>query len=331
MRSLASGQRRFAQETNRGVSCKLRWVSAHGCVKRTRGCLRFLALCLRRPCPLPPSRSPFRPVARLGDGLGGLSPAASLRSPPQRRRWYSQGPRPRPGTWPFSEVSSRGRDDVCAVRWEGREGGRSGYLPACRWEWNRAYGSKPEVKCGECERREFLPSPDKWCATTWRGGARSVCTRSFQVRPNGSWPWTSTRLPGRRTWLPFSVLPTRCRCLSPWDGPGWATVLTCGSSSGSPCPRAWRGTWGATHLTCIMERWHQVGLDLIRPPFPDQDTMPKGGFDKLIALPLPGRTGARWEQRVSAVPLTTACRCERLSGKAVVLEPGRRIRIRRLS
>jgi len=142
-----------------------------------------------------------------------------------------------------------------------------------------------------------------------------VCTRSFQVRPSGSWPWTSTRLPGRRTWLPFSALPTRCRCLSPWDGPGWATVLTCGSSSGSPCPRAWRGTWGATHLTCIMERWHQVGLDLIRPPFSRPGHHAQRRFRQPDCSAPAGRIGARWEQLVSAVPLTTACRCERLSGK----------------
>ena len=35
-----------------------------------------------------------------------------------------------------------------------------------------------------------------------------------------------------------------------------------------------------------MERRHQVGLDSYDRFFPNQDTMPKGGFGNLIALPL---------------------------------------------
>jgi hypothetical protein len=35
-----------------------------------------------------------------------------------------------------------------------------------------------------------------------------------------------------------------------------------------------------------MERRHQIGLDPYDRFFPNQDTMPKGGFGSLIALPL---------------------------------------------
>ena len=35
-----------------------------------------------------------------------------------------------------------------------------------------------------------------------------------------------------------------------------------------------------------MERRHQLGLDSYDRFFPSQDTMPKGGFGNLIALPL---------------------------------------------
>lgn len=43
-----------------------------------------------------------------------------------------------------------------------------------------------------------------------------------------------------------------------------------------------------------MERRHQLGLDSYDRLFPNQDTMPKGGFGNLIALPLqftPRRSG----------------------------------------
>ncbi|MFA7006977.1 MAG: restriction endonuclease subunit R, partial [Verrucomicrobiia bacterium] len=43
---------------------------------------------------------------------------------------------------------------------------------------------------------------------------------------------------------------------------------------------------GSAILTRTMERRHQVGLDSYDRLFPNQDTMPKGGFGNLIALPL---------------------------------------------
>ena len=39
----------------------------------------------------------------------------------------------------------RGREDVYARRWENRAG-RSGYSPACKHEWDRAFCRKPEMK-----------------------------------------------------------------------------------------------------------------------------------------------------------------------------------------
>ena len=44
--------------------------------------------------------------------------------------------------------------------------------------------------------------------------------------------------------------------------------------------------FGCTILTRAMERRHQIGLDSYDRFFPSQDTLPKGGFGNLIALPL---------------------------------------------
>ena len=43
---------------------------------------------------------------------------------------------------------------------------------------------------------------------------------------------------------------------------------------------------GCGHPDSHMERRHQLGLDSYDRFFPSQDTMPKGGFGNLIALPL---------------------------------------------
>lgn len=51
-------------------------------------------------------------------------------------------------------------------------------------------------------------------------------------------------------------------------------------------PAAMARKLGCSILTCTMERRHQIGLDSYDRFFPNQDTMPKGGFGNLIALPL---------------------------------------------
>ncbi len=54
----------------------------------------------------------------------------------------------------------------------------------------------------------------------------------------------------------------------------------------APLPAGLARKLGAAILTRTMERRHQLGLDSYDRFFPSQDTMPKGGFGNLIALPL---------------------------------------------
>ena len=48
--------------------------------------------------------------------------------------------------------------------------------------------------------------------------------------------------------------------------------------------------FGSGLLTKSMESRHEIKLDSYDRMFPNQDTMPKGGFGNLIALPLQGRS-----------------------------------------
>ncbi|MBS3909088.1 MAG: hypothetical protein KGZ93_05620 [Actinobacteria bacterium] len=54
----------------------------------------------------------------------------------------------------------RGREDVYAVRWEGKSGS-SGYSPSCRNEWHKVFCRKPKIKCSQCEYRDLLPLTDQ--------------------------------------------------------------------------------------------------------------------------------------------------------------------------
>jgi len=67
---------------------------------------------------------------------------------------------------------------------------------------------------------------------------------------------------------------------------------------------------GCAILTQTMEQRHHVGLDSYDRFFPNQDTMPKGGFGNLIALPL------QWMPRQN-VPVPASKR----AGKPVRLWP----------
>ena len=54
-----------------------------------------------------------------------------------------------------------GRTDVFPARWDNPKTGRSGYAPACRNEWVRGVCGKPQVKCGDCPNKAFIPvTPD---------------------------------------------------------------------------------------------------------------------------------------------------------------------------
>ena len=64
---------------------------------------------------------------------------------------------------------------------------------------------------------------------------------------------------------------------------------------------------GCVLLTRTMERRHQVGLDSYDRFFPNQDTMPKGGFGNLIALPLQ-RAPRKQDNSVFIDPTSTRTR-----------------------
>jgi hypothetical protein len=178
-----------------------------------------------------------------------------------------------------------GREEVYPVRWEGRKG-NSGYSPACANEWNRTFCRKPMVKCSDCENRDLRPVTDE-----------VICGHLLGKQTIGVYPL---------------LLDETCWFLAvDFDKKGWqedvaAFLRTCEemgipaalerSRSGKgghvwmffdrPAPASLARKFGCAILTRSMERRHQIGLDSYDRFFPSQDTMPKGGFGNLIALPL---------------------------------------------
>ena len=186
----------------------------------------------------------------------------------------------------------RGREDVYPLRFESRKTGRSGYAPACGNEWVRGVCEKPRIKCAECPNRRFLPVTDD--VIRWH---LSGCDPEGQPFVAGVYPLLQDE-----TCFLLAVDFDK----ADWREDGAAFLETCRhlnipvalerSRSGrgahawfffeEAIPAALGRRLGSYVLTETMERRPDVGLDSYDRLFPNQDTMPHGGFGNLIALPL---------------------------------------------
>jgi superfamily II DNA or RNA helicase len=180
----------------------------------------------------------------------------------------------------------RGREDVFARLWTNPKKQTKGYVPACANEWVRGVCEKPRVKCGECLHQAFLPVDDKAIRGHLEG-----------LHVLGVYPL---------------LLDETCWFLAvDFDGTGWrddvaAFVATCASVGCPPIVERSRSgngahAWfffaasvaaslardlGSFLLTETMARRHQLSMRSYDRLFPNQDTLPRGGFGNLIALPL---------------------------------------------
>ncbi len=186
----------------------------------------------------------------------------------------------------------RGRDDVYARRFESRRTGKSGYQPACANEWARVLCEKPKIKCMVCPNRHFLPVTDD--VIRWHLSGHDDDGRDFVM---GVYPMLQDE-----TCLFLAADFDKAQ----WREDAAAVLKTCQemnlpvvverSRSGNGAhlwlffeeavPATIARKLGANILTETMERRSDIGLDSYDRFFPNQDTLPHGGFGNLIALPL---------------------------------------------
>jgi hypothetical protein len=102
----------------------------------------------------------------------------------------------------------------------------------------------------------------------------------------GFWRLILTRPHGRMMHWPSWRSVLRGRYQHTWNGrdPALALHVWIFFDRATSAPLARK--LGVAMLTRTMERRHQIGLDSYDRLFPNQDTMPQGGFGNLIALPL---------------------------------------------
>ena len=180
----------------------------------------------------------------------------------------------------------RGRDDVFPVLWTNARTGRTGYAPACGNEWKQGVCEKPRIRCGACPNQAFLPIRDRVILDHLQGrhvvGVYSLlgdetCRFLAADFDKGDWMQhvAAFRDACRAVELPVAVERSRSG-----DGAhAWFFF-------DAPVSAAAARRMGCHLLTRAMSIHDGLDMSSYDRLFPNQDTMPRGGFGNLIALPL---------------------------------------------
>ena len=197
----------------------------------------------------------------------------------------------RPGSWtPQRKVELfaslfRGREDVFPHRWEKLAKGKSGWCPRCDNEWKDGC-NKPRVKCGECPNQAF-PVPDEGELLKHLRG-RHVMGVYPLLAGDMCWllaidldecSWRADVMALRAACLALGLVPAVERSRSGEGAHVWFFFT-------ESVQAALARRFGLMLLTDAMARSPTLGMASYDRLFPSQDTLPKGGFGNLIALPL---------------------------------------------
>ena len=180
----------------------------------------------------------------------------------------------------------RGRTDAYPVRWESQTSGKSGYAPACANEWRANVCDKPRIKCSDCSNRLLIPLSD---AVIYDHLAGEHTIGIYPMLEDDSCyflavdfdesDWRDDALAFLQSCEDLGV-PAALEISRSGNG-AHAWIFFSSRVSARDARRL--GTSIISH-TCARTR--QLKLESYDRLFPNQDTMPKGGFGNLIALPL---------------------------------------------
>jgi superfamily II DNA or RNA helicase len=181
----------------------------------------------------------------------------------------------------------RGREDVYAIRWTSNDGLRSGYVPDSERDWDAWHRASPEdQKRVDKETRKLVRLTDAAVAAHLGGqktiGIYPLLTNEscwFLAADFDKKHWEEDALTFVETCYRSGVAAYLERSRSGKGGHVWIFFER-------PVPAILARKLGCAMLTNSMDHRHQIGLDSYDRFFPNQDTMPKGGFGNLIALPL---------------------------------------------
>jgi superfamily II DNA or RNA helicase len=186
----------------------------------------------------------------------------------------------------------RGRTDIYPLRWESKSG-KSGYAPACANEWRPGICEKPRIKCADCHQRQLLPVTDD---VIFRHLAGALVAGVYPLLKDDTCYFLAADFDEAEWRDDARAFVASCQAL---DVPVALEVSRSGNGA-----HAWiffedkvlasdARRLGAAIISHACERTRQLALSSYDRLFPNQDTLPKGGFGNLIALPLQKRARAQ--------------------------------------
>lgn len=183
----------------------------------------------------------------------------------------------------------RGRDDVYALRWENTKTNRSGYSPACENEWRPKVCGKPKIKCNACPNQKWRSITDQVMYAHLTG---ECFIGIYPLLQNDHCYFLAIDFDKEQWQVDVIAFAKIC---DEYKVP----YLVERSQSGNGAhiwiffeeaiPAVTARNLGTALLTLTMQQHPHLSMDSYDRLFPNQDTLPKGGFGNLIALPLQGK------------------------------------------
>jgi hypothetical protein len=177
----------------------------------------------------------------------------------------------------------KGRSDVYAKRWQNKKG-KSGYSPVCLNEWIPGVCLKPKIKCSKCRQKRYSKLDKAVVEDHLRGDVlvgiypmnldETCYFLSIDFDDEG---WERDIAVVWGTCDEFGIPVTVERSRSGNGGHVWFFFK-------DKIPVVMARKFGTALLTYAMGKRHEISFKSYDRLFPNQDTMPKGGFGNLIAL-----------------------------------------------
>ena len=192
-----------------------------------------------------------------------------------------------------------GRQDVFALRWYNAKSDKSGYSPVCENKWQSGKCDMKKYSCASCPFKLPVPLSDGYIFNHLAGND-SACRDVVGLYPlmegdvcrflafdfdshTGSFDaWKKDAAAVRKTCTAFSV-PVSVEI----SRSGKGAHLWIFFSENIAAKRA--RNFGTLILQAAMNERHSLPFESFDRMFPNQDTIPKGGYGNLIALPLQGQ------------------------------------------
>ena len=187
----------------------------------------------------------------------------------------------------------RGREDVFARRWQSTTSGKSGYQPVCENEWAEGLCDKRKYKCANCPNRmlKSLNDEDIYKHLEGKDGLARDVVGIYPMLQDETCHFLCADFDDEGFEKDVSAFREVCKEL---DIPICVERSRSGNGAhawiffDTPISAAIARKFGSGILTNAMEKRGELSFKSYDRLFPNQDTMPEGGFGNLVALPLQG-------------------------------------------